>query len=114
MKYMYSFGAESYEEGFVICFLKVPLAYSGNMAVAVRPNGTHVALAGPSKQVADPYCIIVIWRDPEEATNFLDPEDSQCLNQRIEGLIQLYYSTSPIPLSYAMLYCISESSRVPS
>ncbi len=61
--------------GFVICFLKVPLAYSGNMAVAVRPNGTHVALAGPSKQVADPYCIIVIWRDPdpEEATNFLDP-----------------------------------------
>ena len=31
-------GAATCSEGFVICFLKVPLACLGNMAAAVQPN----------------------------------------------------------------------------
>ena len=32
-------GAAAYSEGFVKCFLKVPLACMGSMAAAVQPNG---------------------------------------------------------------------------
>ena len=31
-------GAAAFSEGFVICFLKVPLACLGNMVAAVQPN----------------------------------------------------------------------------
>ena len=50
-------GAATCSEGFVTCFLNVPLACLGSMAAAVQPNSLGTLrkhFAKPSEQVATP------------------------------------------------------------
>ena len=46
-------GAATCSEGFVMCFLRVPLACLGSMAAAVQPNGLgNSQFTKPAEQVA--------------------------------------------------------------
>ena len=55
-------GAATCSEGFVACFLKVPLACLGSMAAALQPNSLGTLrnhFTKPSEQVAAPPGMLV-------------------------------------------------------
>ena len=49
-------GAATCSEGFVICFLKVPLTCWGSMVAAVQPNTLRKHFTKPPEKVATPDC----------------------------------------------------------